>query len=237
MSQYLLPAHSITTRDTIHHGDARVVAAGLPAASIDLIYTDPQYHKAMLWSYGWLAELGARVLKPDGWLLAMGGGLYADRILAAMSAHLDYHYTLQVQLTGSAAAVWRPHGQQTPVIARFKPIYAFARGRSAPRTVVQTPFAGDGNDKRWHHWGQEEKSTRYVIDCFSHPGDVVLDPFVGGGTTAVVCQQIGRHFIGIDCDPEAVATARGRLADPFYRPRVEADGNVSDLPLFARGTL
>lgn len=217
----LLAAHSVTSLDVVHCGDARVITAGLPDSSVDLIFTDPPYFRDCLWMYGWLAAMAARVLRPGGWLLAMGGGQYADVILPAMARHLTYHYTLEVALTGTATATWRPHGQTTPVIARTKPIYAFAKGRSAPRTVVYTPFAGDGNDKRWHHWGQDMKSARYFIDCFSRPGDLVLDPFVGGGTTAVVCKHLDRRFIGIDSDPAAVETTRGRLRNQFYAPRQE----------------
>ncbi len=45
------------------------------------------------------------------------------------------------------------------------------------------------------------------------PG-LVLDPFVGSGTTAVVARQLGRHFIGFDANPDYVQLARQRLAKP-----------------------
>lgn len=204
--------------NSVYHADAREFCAALPDACIDLIFTDPPYSRDFLWAYRWLAEIGARILRPGGWLLAMGGGLYADEILSAMAAHLTYHYTLQVQMTSTTTAVWRPHGQTAPVISRVKPIYVFARGKSAPRTVVYTPFAGDGNDKRWHQWGQDEKSARYCVDCFSQEGDIVLDPFCGGGTTLVVCQALNRRYIGVDIDAAAVETSRNRLRNPLYMP-------------------
>lgn len=204
--------------NTVYHADAVDFVHALPDDSVDLIFTDPPYMRSFLWAYGWLAEAAARVLRPGGWLLAMGGGMYADEIIPEMSAHLTWHYMLFVQLTGSASGKWRPHGQTTPVIPRVKPIYALAKGRSKPRTVVYTPFEGDGNDKRFHHWGQDMKSARYYIDCFSAPGDVVLDPFVGGGTTAVVCQALGRDFLACDVDRDAVDVTRGRLSNPLYMP-------------------
>lgn len=42
---------------------------------------------------------------------------------------------------------------------------------------------------------------------------LVVDPFVGSGTTAAVCQRLGRRFVGCDVDAVAVATARRRLAE------------------------
>ncbi len=47
----------------------------------------------------------------------------------------------------------------------------------------------------------------------SPEGGVVLDPFVGSGTTAVVAKQLGRHYIGIDCVDEYCRMARRRLKE------------------------
>ena len=43
--------------------------------------------------------------------------------------------------------------------------------------------------------------------------DLVVDPFVGGGTVAVACRALGRRWLGTEIDAEAVAVARKRLAD------------------------
>ena len=49
---------------------------------------------------------------------------------------------------------------------------------------------------------------------WTNPGDVVLDPFFGSGTTGVACQQLGRNFIGLELSPEYCEIARGRLRGP-----------------------
>ncbi len=51
----------------------------------------------------------------------------------------------------------------------------------------------------------------WFIKLFTKPGDVVLDPFVGSGTTAFSALQLGRHFIGIDVNPEYVRLASQRV--------------------------
>ncbi len=51
-----------------------------------------------------------------------------------------------------------------------------------------------------------------IIEASSNPGDLVLDPFCGSGTTLVAAQRLGRHWIGIDSNASAVETARERLA-------------------------
>ena len=45
------------------------------------------------------------------------------------------------------------------------------------------------------------------------PGDVILDPFFGTGTTGAVAKRLGRRFIGIERDPDYAAIARKRIAE------------------------
>jgi len=58
-----------------------------------------------------------------------------------------------------------------------------------------------------------EELVRRLLLLFSYRGDVVLDPFVGTGTTALVATKTGRRFIGIDISEEYCRTAEKRLAD------------------------
>lgn len=51
----------------------------------------------------------------------------------------------------------------------------------------------------------------WFIKLFTQPGDVVLDPFMGSGTTAVAAAQLGRVYVGIEQDAGFVAAARERL--------------------------
>jgi len=47
----------------------------------------------------------------------------------------------------------------------------------------------------------------------THSRDVVLDPFVGSGTTAIACKQLGRNFLGFEINPEYVRLANKRLRE------------------------
>lgn len=51
-----------------------------------------------------------------------------------------------------------------------------------------------------------------LIQTFSRPGDVVLDPFMGSGQTGLSALSLGRNFVGMDCDPTYVELANGRTA-------------------------
>jgi DNA modification methylase len=64
-----------------------------------------------------------------------------------------------------------------------------------------------------------EELVRPCILAGSRPGDLVLDPFTGSGTTAVVALKQGRRFIGAELNPDYVAMAEKRIAavDPLWR--------------------
>lgn len=63
-----------------------------------------------------------------------------------------------------------------------------------------------------HPTQKPEKLIAKLILASSHPGEVVLDPFLGSGTTAVVAKKLGRQYIGIELDEEYCCLALKRLA-------------------------
>jgi site-specific DNA-methyltransferase (adenine-specific) len=69
-----------------------------------------------------------------------------------------------------------------------------------------------------------------LLQDFTQPGDVVLDPFMGSGTTGIACVELGRRFIGIEqdptyfalaCDRIRQAVAQGQLFTPSTKARQE----------------
>lgn len=53
----------------------------------------------------------------------------------------------------------------------------------------------------------------WFIKLFTKPGGIVLDPFIGSGTTAVAAKQLGRHYVGIDQKSEYIEIAEKRIED------------------------
>jgi site-specific DNA-methyltransferase (adenine-specific) len=55
---------------------------------------------------------------------------------------------------------------------------------------------------------------KYLVLTYTNPGDLILDPFMGSGTTLLAAQQLGRRVIGIDDKIKYCKTAKNRLAQP-----------------------
>ena len=54
-----------------------------------------------------------------------------------------------------------------------------------------------------------------MISLVTIEGQVVLDPFMGSGTTCLAAKKLNRHYIGIDIDPQSFQTAKERLTLPI----------------------
>ena len=90
--------------------------------------------------------------------------------------------------------------------------YLLAKGNSEKPHIVL------GDVLEWQYSGNTRHPTEkplltmmLLVDAFSHPGEIVLDPFVGSGTTAVAAKQLGRRYIGIDIEPVYAAQAQERV--------------------------
>ena len=75
----------------------------------------------------------------------------------------------------------------------------------------------DANGDKVHPTQKPEALLARILLSSTNPGDVVLDPFFGSGTTGAVAKRLGRHYIGIERDPVYAKAARARIAavDPL----------------------
>ncbi|GAB4575083.1 MAG: site-specific DNA-methyltransferase [Anaerolineae bacterium] len=91
------------------------------------------------------------------------------------------------------------------------------------------------------HSTQKPEALLYrVLMSSSNPGDVILDPFFGTGTTGAVARRLHRHFIGIERDPAYVEVARQRIdaiTPGEYDPQVYSFRDKRSLPRIPFGAL
>lgn len=73
-------------------------------------------------------------------------------------------------------------------------------------------FPAESAKKIGHPAPFPEELPRRLIEFYSYKGDVILDPFIGSGTTAVIALELKRHFIGYEISPDYVELANKRIS-------------------------
>lgn len=187
---------------------ASIYELDLPAESIDMVFTDPPYHDEYIDLYNRLAEVAEHALKPGGYCMVYAGKMFIPDLINCMIDQLEYV---------SIFAVFQPFSQSRimkhNIFENWRPILVFKKpGKTAVKEWAQDVVRGT-RDKSHHEWQQDSEAPLQYIAAYTKPGDVVLDPFVGGGTTPWACKQLGRYFVAFDIDEEAVKLSTERVTN------------------------
>jgi site-specific DNA-methyltransferase (adenine-specific) len=88
-----------------------------------------------------------------------------------------------------------------------------------PLTVTIT----DVPERNGHPCPKPIATMLWMVERASLPGEIVLDPFMGSGTTGVACVNLGRKFIGIEIEPRYFDIACRRIEEAYKQPRLFAE--------------
>jgi DNA modification methylase len=179
----------------------------IPKESIDLIVADPPYSSQYLNLYPVLGKVAHKLLRPDGVLACMSGLAYLPSILAHLEKYLTYRWTISYQMPGQSTKIF-----ERKILNQWKPILLFTNGGYGNEWLVDV-LKSDGREKEHHDWGQNSDAVKELVNRLSRPGDLICDPFLGGGTTAVAAISSKRRFIGSDIDRSCIRTTKARLHD------------------------
>jgi adenine-specific DNA-methyltransferase len=190
----------------------------LPDECVDLIVTDPPY------VVRYRDRSGRSVLNDDRteWMLPAFRQAY--RVLKDNSFCISFYGTSQAELflTRWRYLGFRPVGHfvcvksyasSTGATKRcHECAYLLQKGRPAhplnpPSDVLPWKYSGN----RLHPTQKSVAPIRVLIEAYSKPKDIILDPFAGSGTTGVAARISGRRFILIEKDSDYFAAAKSRL--------------------------
>lgn len=217
---------------SLHQGDAVEWLQSLPDASVDLIVTDPPYeslekHRAI----GTTTRLKKSKASSNEWFTVFPNTRFAD-LFAELYRVLkkDRHFYLFCDQETMFAA--KPLGEEAgfrfwkPLIwdkqkmgmgyhyrARYEMILFFEKGK---RKLNHLRIPDIISAPRIHNGYPTEKPAdvaRVLIEQSTQPGEIVVDPFMGAGSTGVAALEIGRRFAGNDLADSAVAITRERLSE------------------------
>jgi adenine-specific DNA-methyltransferase len=211
-----------TVRNTIIHGDCIEVMQTLPARSVDFILTDPPYiaaykpHKNNAGqtvtnddNEAWLCPAFAqmhRVLKKDSFAISFYGWPKVDLFFAAWKNagfRIGGHIVFRKRYASKSAFLQYRHEAAFLLIKGNPPFPA-----SPLPDVMDWTYTGNG----FHPTQKSVHILKPLIEAFTAPGQLVVDPFAGSGSTCVAAQSLGRRYIGIELDAAHHKTATARLA-------------------------
>lgn len=117
-----------------------------------------------------------------------------------------------------ARHVW--HKPDTKSITHYESIVVWSRELKARVSRVWSiPILDYRSLRDWkpHPTQKPVRLIRYLLEQYTNEEDLVLDPFIGSGTTAVACKYMKRHYLGFESDPKYAQIAQERLTTNTWK--------------------
>ena len=181
-------------------------------------------------SRAWLAEC-RRILKPDGAIWVIGSYHNIFRLGVALQ---DLGFWIQNDViwrkvnpmpnfrgkrftNAHETLIWAARDQKSRATFNYESLKALNDDLQMRSDWLFPICSGperlkDDDGRKAHPTQKPEALLQRVLLASTNPGDVVLDPFFGTGTTGAVAKQLGRRFIGIERDPDYAKAAEERIA-------------------------
>jgi DNA modification methylase len=179
----------------------------LPNGSVDAIITDLPYPKEYEYLFTAMAQKARRVLRAGGSLVTLCGHYQLARVLPAMAEHLRYRWMIKLDQPGAHARM------AMGVVVTWKPMLWFTNGPLRPhRNITDCAVSSKRSKSSGHPWEQDLGYALWGIESVTDKDNLILDPFMGSGTTAIACMLNQRNFIGIEIDQHYYDMAKKRIA-------------------------
>lgn len=200
---------------TIYNADCRDVLPTIDPASVALLLTDPPYGMSLDTDYasrsgGKRADLRKSYPPVHGddrpfdpapllrfsRLVLFGANFYADK-LPASGSWLVWNRCSHSN-AADAELAWTNLGGTVRMFTHAWDGFARSSENSLHLHPTQKPVA----------------LMRWILERWTKPGDLILDPYMGSGPIAAAAYQLGRRYIGVELVPEYCQAAINRLAQP-----------------------
>ncbi|WP_300545712.1 site-specific DNA-methyltransferase [Maricaulis sp.] len=182
-----------------------------------------------LFTWSWMEE-ARRVLKPNGAIWVIGsyhnifrvGGILQDAGFWVLNDIIWRKSNPMPNFKGTRftnaheTLIWAAKSKDGRPTFNYAAMKALNDGVQM-RSDWTLPICSGGerlkgkDGKKAHPTQKPEALLHRVLLSTTNPGDIVLDPFFGTGTTGAAAKRLGRHFIGIERDPDYLDVARARL--------------------------
>lgn len=215
---------------TLYNTDSLLILASLVDKSIDVVVTDPPYgigennkkniSRGKNDSAKWRKQLARAVDYGDfEWDDKRVDEEYINEILRVSKEQVIWggNYYTDYLRPSSSWAVWdKMNGTNDFADCEL----AWTSHKKAVRkfAYLWNGMIKQKPEKRYHPTQKPLDLMVWVLETYTKPNDLVLDPFMGSGTTGVACLMTGRRFIGCEIEPRYFKIAQERIELESRRP-------------------
>ena len=222
-------------------GDCIEILKEIPERTIDFILTDPPFNVGIdygeseyddnmkdneyaNWCYKWIVEC-YRVLKDNHYCVVFTGDKKLFYVAKAIyNSNFIFHHFLKWYKPGCqrclSGTVFFYRTELAFILSKDKPnISLIDRTVMFEDTLRYKNTSPNQKDAVEHNCRRPVGLYSHIIAGFTKKEDIVLDPFLGSGTTAIACKRLGRKFIGIEINPEYCKLSEERLnneSEPLF---------------------
>lgn len=215
----------------LRHGDCLEIMKTIPDGSIDAIITDPPYNIARknnfhtmgragidfgAWDKGfdlfsYIDEVSRLLTKKGSFIVFNDWKNLGDISKYAESVGFDTKDMIRLEKTNPM-----PRNRDRRYITDYECAVWFVKKGAKwtfnrqSDTYERPKFVG-GIESGLHPTQKNVLLMEWLIKIHSNVGDIVLDPFMGSGTTGVACKNLNRNFIGIELDNKYFEIAKERI--------------------------
>lgn len=235
----------INDKYTLHLADANIIVKELikKETMVDAIITDPPYNISKENNFGslqsprqgvdfgawdnnfnvcgWIADY-SKLLKKNGSIIIFCSYLFISDIIRTMQSN---------DIEMKDVIVWKKSNPMPRNIERRyvqdmefavwgvkkNAKWTFNKPQATPylRSLIETTLVS-GNERVNHPTQKSLKLMEQIINTHTNSDDLIIDPFMGSGTTGVAALNLGRKFIGIEVNPEYFNVAKERISKLVY---------------------
>ena len=226
------PAAGVADPYRIHKGDAVAWLDSLPAGSVDLLITDPPYESMEKYrAVGTTTRLKKSKASSNQWFTIFPDTRFEELFRAAYrvlrkNTHFYLFCNAETMFVAKPIAeqvgfkFWKPivwdkkrMGMGYHYRARHEFILFFEKGKRKLNDLGVPDVLEAVRVWRGYPTEKPVDLLEVLVRQSSQPGELVVDPFTGSGSTGVAALNLGRRFYGSDISDEALQVASSRLAD------------------------
>jgi site-specific DNA-methyltransferase (adenine-specific) len=186
----------------------------MPDKSVEIVITDPPYG-INIGRQGFIGR-GGRQFTRKAWDVAIPSKDYFDEMRRVSRKQIIWggnYFSHYLPSSRCWLVWWKNDGLATGCFADCELAWTSFDKVAQVFNSRWRGFVRDSREERVAHPTQKALQVmKWCVDSFTSPGDTILDPFLGSGTTAVAAKQLGRRYIGVERDPEYITIARSRLS-------------------------